>query len=402
MNNNYKVVYTGMLKTGTDVEQFVQGFMQMFKAPEAQARTLATLGRHITLKDNLEQAVAEKYRQAMDGLGMQVHVEAAVPAADLGAATQPVAMAPRAEVAIDLPRCPKCGSTRINGDDCLACGIIISRYRERQARSVADPVQDNPYAAPQSDLTLVKISDAEEMSGPHSMPAGNGWTWIAGGWSHFSKNPLAWIGAMVVWLLLMMFVSLIPLLGSVAINLLAPVFTAGFMLGANEQREGGNFEVRHLFAGFSANTGGLVLVGLFYMIGTVLVMIVAAAIAGGALLTMNSSLTSGNIEPQALMTVAGPLLLALLVAVALLIPLMMAYWFAPALVALDGMAPFAAMKLSFSACLKNILPYLVYSVIAVVFMILAVLPFGLGLIVLLPIMMAAIYASYRDIFYGAP
>jgi hypothetical protein len=38
----------------------------------------------------------------------------------------------------------------------------------------------------------------------------------------------------------------------------------------------------------------------------------------------------------------------------------MAYWFAPALVALRNDEPFAAMKTSFSAFLANMIPFLVY------------------------------------------
>ncbi len=405
MHNNYKVIYSGSLKAGVDVEHFVHDFMQQFKVPEAQARKLATVGKTLTLKENLAHDTAEKYRQVMDNLGMQVHVEA--PSSDLPALKMEAPPAPQpaiqpVEAGDHTTRCPKCGSTRVKDDDCLACGIIISRYNERQARSAAEvaPHQDNPYAPPQADLTLVSISESGEMNGPHSVPAGNGWSWIAGGWSHFRRNPLAWIGAFVVWLLVMMFVSLIPFLGSVAINLLAPVLTAGLLLGADEQRKGGNFEVRHLFAAFSGNAGGLVLVGLFYMIGTIIIFVIAAAVAGGALLTMSSTLESGSVDPQAMMTFGVPLLLALLLAMALWIPLLMAYWFAPALVALEGIAPFAAMKLSFSACLKNILPYLVYSIIALVLMVVALIPFGLGMFVLLPVLIATMYTSYRDIFYA--
>lgn len=406
MNNNYKVVYSGLLKSGTDVDQFVRDFTRIFKTPEAQARKLVTVGRMITLKDNLEQATAEKYRQVMDSLGMQVHVEvnstepqAASPAS--ATALQPTAIPPTGEVEADVhtARCPKCGSERVKDDDCLACGIIISRYNERQARSEASLQHDNPYAAPQSDVTVVSISEFGEMNGPHSMPAGNGWSWIASGWSHFSRNPFAWIGAVIVWMILMMAASVVPFIGSIAINLLAPVFTAGFLLGADEQHKGGNFEVRHLFAGFSGNTGGLVLVGLFYMLGTLIILVIAAVMAGGALITMSSTLESGKVDPQTMMMVGGPLLLALLVAMALWIPLMMAYWFAPALVVFEGIPPFAAMKLSFAACLKNILPYLIYSIILLVLMMLSLIPFGLGLIVMIPVMMATMYTSFRDIFY---
>lgn len=404
MNNNYKVVYSGSLKGGTDVEQFIQSFMQVSKASEEQARKLVSVGRTVTLKENLDQATAEKYRQTLDRLGMQVHVETeAVTAPSYNLTSAPEMpheqAAQQAEPANNAARCPKCGSDRVKDDDCLACGIIISRYRERQARITTETATtiDNPYAAPQSDVTI-HSDDPSVMNGPHSVPAGNGWQWIAGGWRYFSRNPFAWIGAIVVWMILMIVSSLIPFLGSIALYLLMPVFAAGFVLGADEQRTGGNFEVGHLFAGFSNNTGRLVVVGLLYLLGMMAILLISMMIFGGALFASKDSLQSTAANPLTMFTTFG---LPLLVMLALYMLLAMAYWFAPALVALEGVSPFNAMKMSFTASLKNVLPFLVYGLCALVLLIVAIIPVGLGLFIMAPVMTAALYVSYRDIFYEA-
>jgi uncharacterized membrane protein len=92
--------------------------------------------------------------------------------------------------------------------------------------------------------------------------------------------------------------------------------------------------------------------------------------------------------------------LAVLVGMALMIPLMMAFWFAPSLVALNDVPALSAMKLSFVGCLKNILPFLLYGLIAFVFMLIAAIPFGLGLLILSPVLIASVYAGYRDIYFG--
>jgi uncharacterized membrane protein len=44
------------------------------------------------------------------------------------------------------------------------------------------------------------------------------------------------------------------------------------------------------------------------------------------------------------------------------------------------------------------LPFLVYGVVYVVAAIVASIPFGLGWIVLLPVLMLTVYVSYRDIY----
>jgi uncharacterized membrane protein len=56
------------------------------------------------------------------------------------------------------------------------------------------------------------------------------------------------------------------------------------------------------------------------------------------------------------------------------------------------------MKTSFYACLKNIVPFLIYGVIAVVLCLIAAIPFGLGFLVVGPVLFASIYTGYRDIF----
>ena len=73
--------------------------------------------------------------------------------------------------------------------------------------------------------------------------------------------------------------------------------------------------------------------------------------------------------------------------------------FAPALAMFHQQGPAEAMKASFVACLKNILPFFVYSVIATLLALVASIPMGLGWLVLGPVMAASLYTSYRDIFF---
>jgi uncharacterized membrane protein len=94
--------------------------------------------------------------------------------------------------------------------------------------------------------------------------------------------------------------------------------------------------------------------------------------------------------------------LAVLVGVLLFLlfylPLVMAIWFAPALIVLQGTEPWAAMKLSFIGCLRNILPFLIYGVVGIALAIVATIPLLLGWLVLGPVTVASVYASYCDIF----
>jgi uncharacterized membrane protein len=76
----------------------------------------------------------------------------------------------------------------------------------------------------------------------------------------------------------------------------------------------------------------------------------------------------------------------------------MALWFAPALVVLRQMRPLGAMKASFEGFQKNFWPMTVYSLLALVVLIVAAIPLGLGLLVALPVLFVSIYCSYQDIY----
>jgi uncharacterized membrane protein len=276
--------------------------------------------------------------------------------------------------------------------------------RRAVAGAGASAPQTDPYAPPHADLTPPRagVSGADVMTGPHARPAGCGWQWIVDGFELFKGAPIAWIGAVVLMVLINILVSLIPMIGGLIGSLIGPVFMGGLMLGAQAQASGERLRVGDLFAGFAANPGRLFALGGLYLLG-----IFAIAILVGVLVSV-LAIGLGSIDPALLeqqdptliIATLGPMvMLALLFTLLLLVPLMMAYWFAPALVVLEDMLPLEAMKLSFSACWMNIIPFLIYGLVAFVLVLLGMLPFGLGLLIVSPVLVASIYTGYRDIFY---
>jgi uncharacterized membrane protein len=228
--------------------------------------------------------------------------------------------------------------------------------------------------------------------------AGNGWSWIVGGFALFRQSPVIWIVLFFVYLLIGMALSMIPLIGSIAFNLVAPVFMAGFMLGCRAIEMGEELEINHLFAGFRQNTAQLITVGGIYLVGIIVVAgVVMLAGGGDVMLAMSRHSVMGAGQATAQAPNTG-FLLALLLGLAALLPLIMAYWFAPTLVVFHDMPALQAMRLSLRACLSNILPFLVYTVISAVLLLLAMIPLGLGLLVMIPTITASLYVSYRDVF----
>jgi hypothetical protein len=238
---------------------------------------------------------------------------------------------------------------------------------------------------------------SESMTGGRAVGAGQGWTWIADGFGLFKKAPGIWIALVVILLVILIVFAFIPLLGAVATFLVMPVFLGGLMIGCRALESGGPLELGHLFAGFDrAHAGNLILVGALAIAGWVVVMLPVVAIVGtGAIIAAIRGDTAG------VAAMGGSVMLAWLVALALSIPIYMALWFAPALVALRGMTAVAACKESFLGCLKNILPFLVYSIVLMVLGMVAAIPLGLGWLVLGPVAIASVYVACRDIYGDA-
>jgi uncharacterized membrane protein len=92
-------------------------------------------------------------------------------------------------------------------------------------------------------------------------------------------------------------------------------------------------------------------------------------------------------------------MLAALIVLALSLPLYMALWFAGPLIVLGGSDVGGALKTSFGACLKNVVPFLIWSIAILVLAIPASIPILLGWLLLGPVLMASIYLGYRDIFH---
>ncbi len=130
---------------------------------------------------------------------------------------------------------------------------------------------------PQADL-IDSAADGEPQ--PEKVPAGSATAWLGRAYWHFKQNPFAWIGALIIFIVLSMGLSLVPLIGALAVNLLSPVIMAGFSIGAQEQDNDGDFRIGHLFAGFSQNFGALVMVGVFYLLFIILIGAVCGGIIG--------------------------------------------------------------------------------------------------------------------------
>jgi len=265
----------------------------------------------------------------------------------------------------------------------------------------------NPYAPPESHVADVNqlegLGDLVLADAPKSNSAGAAWAWLKSGFSFFKVSPLFWIINMIIMFILMVILGLIPVLGTIATSVLNPVFMGGLMLGTYAIAKGNKMTVSHLFAGFSQHAGKLITVGVLYLLGIIVVMLITAVIAyltGGfdGFVTLMSAQVGQSPDPDQVLAAYSSLKVAGLFYFIMLFPLMFAIIFSPALVVFHDMKALEAMKLSFKGSVKNILPLIVWFILIMIFIILGVIPIGLGLLVVFPVIIASTFAAYKMIF----
>ncbi|MFA7317265.1 MAG: BPSS1780 family membrane protein [Sulfuricella sp.] len=240
---------------------------------------------------------------------------------------------------------------------------------------------------------------------PRGVAAIQGWRWITAGFQLYAKSPLIWIVFFMIYMVVELVLAFaIPVVGAIGSALLDPILIAGFMAGCRALELDEEMEISHLLAGFRSSAGQLAAVGGYYLAGKMLLVMVAMGLAGIAIGPMPevdfASLES--MDPAQLELVVRHFMLVGALLMSLLIPLLMAFWFTPALVLFDRMTATQAMKTSFTACLRNIWPFSLFGVAGSLLFLLGALPFGLGLLAVIPVLFGtSVYAAYRDIFVAA-
>lgn len=257
-------------------------------------------------------------------------------------------------------------------------------------------MDNNPYAPPSAELDAgFDETESSFIPNGRTVGIGRGANWLGTGWEMFRQSAGTWIGLIVIWVVLIMISSLIPLVNLFNM-ILGTLLAGGLMIACHNQRREGSLNIGDLFAGFSEHFVPLLVLGLLGMVAYFIAAIPMIVVMGGAFFALLTGASNG-INPAML---GIPLLLGLLLFLALLIPVMAAMWFAPALVVISKCSPVEALKRSFFGCLRNFLPFLLWGLLIMVLLILGAIPLGLGLLVAVPMLWASTYAAFRDIYYA--
>ncbi|MFZ5756032.1 MAG: BPSS1780 family membrane protein [Pseudomonadota bacterium] len=254
-------------------------------------------------------------------------------------------------------------------------------------------------------MSGMTATDNKGVLAARTAPPARGVGWIGAGFRSFRQDWPAWIVIVLISLLGSVLQFVLPLLGTLAVFLCTPVFIGGLMQGLDEEAASGRrLAVPDLFRAFSGpSLKPLLLIGFAWL--ALVAMALLASLVFVIAFSSSQAITEHAMTLEMLaagqeLTYGISLLAGVLLFVALMMPITMLVWFAPALVVLEGESAASAMKHSFVGCLRNFWPYLAYGLVGlVVFPLLVLVTFGLGLLVLLPVGLASIHAAYRDIFH---
>ncbi|MFO1320613.1 MAG: BPSS1780 family membrane protein [Burkholderiales bacterium] len=241
---------------------------------------------------------------------------------------------------------------------------------------------------------------------PRRLPARHGWRWIVQGWALFLRKPITWgLFTAMTWLIVGL--SAVHVFVMAAVAVLLPVLIAGWTLACRAAEAGQSIPVTMLFEGFRGRVRDLASIGALNLMGNMVLLLVLLAFGGDSFTNLMTN--PGSVSAEEMQALQGRLSMALIVMLAIGVPLAMAVWFAPVAVVLDDQRGPAALMTSLRGILRNSMAFLVYSmVLGGAGVVLFALASAVGLSrqaatevafwILMPLIVTSVYASYRDIF----
>jgi len=187
------------------------------------------------------------------------------------------------------------------------------------------------------------------------VPARTGTLWVRQGLATFMRQPLAFISLFFFFMAVVSMASQLPMIGGTLALVLLPSMTLALMAAAAHAAEApqgkppaGSVFMASLGA-VRRDLARLLVLGGLYAAGFLLVMAVSALADGGefaAVYLLGRPLTQEVAEQPGFQA-------AVWIAMALYLPLSLAFWHAPALIHWHGVPPVKSVFFSLVACVRN-------------------------------------------------
>ncbi len=228
------------------------------------------------------------------------------------------------------------------------------------------------------------------------VPASRGARWMGEAFTLFRQKPLGWIALCCGWLAITFSLIIVPLVGGVLANFLQPVFFASFAIAAYKQSAGEPIVMSDLFSGFRRNFRALVNLGALLLLAEIAIFALMAwmgmPIAGEGEQSFTVQEYVEALRGKEWILATGFVMTVIVKG---------ALWFAPPLIAFHQMSVTHAMRWSVYAALSNMGAMIVYGACLLGLFFLGAIPWLLGMLVVVPMMVISTFIGYRDVFENA-
>lgn len=231
---------------------------------------------------------------------------------------------------------------------------------------------------------------------PRKLAAKQGLHWVNEGFRLYRQNPLLLSAAFGLWFSAVAVANLIPAIGGVLSQLISPLMVAGFMAAYRTLDRKENLQWQHFLAGVQGPWLALVTIGAVQMLGMLLVSQLMFRMGFDPQAIMAATQNKDAVVLQEAINKAMP---GILTGMLLLTPLIMATWFAPALILFGNARPAQALLISLRAVAKNWLAVIVNGLaLGMVIVVAALIPLMLGFLIAMPVLFGSLYVAYQGIF----
>ena len=246
--------------------------------------------------------------------------------------------------------------------------------------------------------------------------AAHGALWLRQAFAMLWAQRVRWLVLLLAYYLIILLIRNVPYVGPLVAPMLKPVFAVGFLAAAWSQERGERPSLRHLFAGFRANLRDLLPLGVVFVLGIMGAVAATWFIDDGKLV----GVMAGTVTVDEAFLGSADVQAAMLFGALCALPVLLASWFAPALVVFQDCGAARALATSLRAAVANWRPIAVYAVLLFFYggvvpgliaaIIAALVPTDaastIAVIALLPYLALLVatlhvsdYVSYRDIFH---
>ncbi len=252
-------------------------------------------------------------------------------------------------------------------------------------------------------------------------PALQGMVWLKQALHMFNQQRLAWVVLLLAYYLLLLVTRALPFIGPWAMTIIKPVLAVGLLAAAWNQERGTSPALPMILQGFRANLWALLPIGVFFVIGMTAAVFGSALVDGGKLIEFISNSGKATEAEMEKTLDDRQLQFGMLFSALLSLPVLVATWWAPALIVFQNAGPGAALLASMRAAFANwrplaiyglgvffygvVLPGLAVSVLAMI------LPQSIAQVIVLALLMPYLmffaaclhisdYISYRDVFHA--